>query len=157
MGNDIKENSKDFNKTIDTGASIICIGSILLIILILALIVKAMREILQKKEENYRNKLSKYFKNTVVIILVIASIYYLAGRRANKLSEETRDIQNVFFNFINDLVDGFKELILNKMKRIDYSFKTEEIVFITGGNGSGKSSLAKVLVFLLARKRDWHY
>ncbi|MNJ40228.1 ABC transporter ATP-binding protein YojI [compost metagenome] len=48
----------------------------------------------------------------------------LAGKSSNKKWEETRTIQNIFFNFIHDLVSGFKELKLHTPKRKEF---TEEI------------------------------
>lgn len=57
---------------------------------------------------------------TVLIISVISTIYYLVGRYANKIGEESRDLQSIFFNFINDLIGGFKELSLNKSKNHEF-------------------------------------
>lgn len=63
---------------------------------------------------------------TVLIIVFIASIYYLVGRYANKLGEEARDLQNVFFKFINDLIGGFKELSLNENRKNGFQKDMEE-------------------------------
>lgn len=57
---------------------------------------------------------------SIVIILLIASIYYLVGRYANRIGEESRDLQNIFFKFINDLIGGFKELCLNEKKKNEF-------------------------------------
>ncbi len=57
---------------------------------------------------------------SVTIILLIASVYYLVGKYANKIGEESRDLQNVFFKFINDLIGGFKELSLNLKKKNEF-------------------------------------
>lgn len=54
---------------------------------------------------------------SVLIIFIAAGLHFLIGSQANKLWEQTRDIQNVFFKFINDLISGFKELSLNAGKR----------------------------------------
>ncbi len=54
---------------------------------------------------------------SMVVIIVLVGIYYAVGRRANTAWEHTRDIQNVFFGFINDIIYGFKELNLNMRKR----------------------------------------
>lgn len=62
-----------------------------------------------------------------LIILAIASIYFLAGRSANKLWESTRDIQNIFFKFINDMECGFKELNLNNEKCEEFKTDMEKI------------------------------
>lgn len=57
---------------------------------------------------------------SIVIILLIAIIYYLVGRYANRIGEESRDLQNIFFKFINDLIGGFKELSLNEKKKNEF-------------------------------------
>ncbi|TGU53233.1 peptide ABC transporter, partial [Mesorhizobium sp. M00.F.Ca.ET.186.01.1.1] len=41
---------------------------------------------------------------SIVVILVAAGLYFLAGRYANRVWEETRDIQNAFFKFINHMI-----------------------------------------------------
>lgn len=63
---------------------------------------------------------------SVTIIVLIASIYYLVGRYANKIGEESRDLQNIFFKFINDLICGFKELSLNKKRKTEFEADMEE-------------------------------
>ncbi len=63
---------------------------------------------------------------SATIILLITSIYYLVGRYANKIGEESRDLQNVFFKFINDLIGGFKELSLNFKKKNEFQQGMEE-------------------------------
>lgn len=61
------------------------------------------------------------FLLSFIIIIVAAGLYFLVGRYANKIYEKTRDIQNVFFKFINDLTDGFKELKINRQKQIEFN------------------------------------
>lgn len=63
---------------------------------------------------------------SVLIIVLIAGIYYLVGRYANKLGEESRDLQNVFFKFISDLIGGFKELSLNAKRKNEFEKDMEE-------------------------------
>lgn len=63
---------------------------------------------------------------SVLIIVLIASIYYLVGRYANKLGEDARDLQSVFFKFINDLIGGFKELSLNENRKNEFQKDIEE-------------------------------
>ncbi|WP_291567216.1 MULTISPECIES: cyclic peptide export ABC transporter [unclassified Clostridium] len=63
---------------------------------------------------------------SVIIILFIASIYYLVGRYANRIGEEARDLQNVFFKFINDLIGGFKELSLNGKRKNEFEADMEK-------------------------------
>ncbi|MCM3439298.1 cyclic peptide export ABC transporter [Metabacillus halosaccharovorans] len=57
---------------------------------------------------------------SIVIIVFLAILYLVVGNRANKIMEETRDLQNVFFGFISDMLNGFKELTLNIKKRRDF-------------------------------------
>lgn len=57
---------------------------------------------------------------TFLVFVVAAGLYYMVGRYANKLGEQTRDIQNIFFKFINDLVSGIKELSINRRKHEDF-------------------------------------
>ncbi|WP_068529813.1 cyclic peptide export ABC transporter [Paenibacillus glacialis] len=54
---------------------------------------------------------------TFGIVVLAAGVFFLIGKSANKLWEQTRDIQNVFFKYITDLMYGFKELSLNRSKR----------------------------------------
>ncbi|MED4445708.1 cyclic peptide export ABC transporter [Bacillus thuringiensis] len=63
---------------------------------------------------------------SVAVIVLIASVYYFVGRYANKVGEEARDTQNEFFKFINDLTGGFKELTLNKKRKIDFEADMEK-------------------------------
>ncbi|NFD78234.1 cyclic peptide export ABC transporter [Clostridium botulinum] len=63
---------------------------------------------------------------SALIIVFIASIYYLVGRYANRLGEDARDLQNVFFKFINDLIGGFKELSLNENRKNEFQKDIEE-------------------------------
>lgn len=52
-----------------------------------------------------------------ITIVIIATIYFVALQSANKLFDEARTTQNVFFKFINDMNRGFKELRLNIIRR----------------------------------------
>lgn len=61
-----------------------------------------------------------------VIIAVLAMVYMMVGNRANQLMEETRDLQNTFFRFIDDLLEGFKELSLNKHKRDEFEIAMKQ-------------------------------
>ena len=54
---------------------------------------------------------------SILTIVIIASIYFVALQSANRLLEEARTTQNVFFKFINDMNKGFKELRLNIKRR----------------------------------------
>ncbi len=69
----------------------------------------------------YLGTINKYaLLLSVMIILLIASIYYLVGRYANRIGEESRELQNIFFKFINDLIGGFKELSLNRKRKNEF-------------------------------------
>ncbi|MBW9155188.1 cyclic peptide export ABC transporter [Clostridium tagluense] len=75
----------------------------------------------------YLGFISKYaLLLSVIVILLIASIYYLVGRYANKIGEESRDLQNIFFKFINDLICGFKELSLNGKRNNEFEVDMEK-------------------------------
>ncbi|KNY24962.1 cyclic peptide export ABC transporter [Pseudobacteroides cellulosolvens] len=57
---------------------------------------------------------------SIAVALIAASLYFFVGRSANRLWESTRDIQNIFFSFINHITAGFKELSLNRAKRSEF-------------------------------------
>lgn len=57
---------------------------------------------------------------SILVILLAAGLYFLVGRHANKLWEETRDIQNIFFKFINSLISGFKELKMHSKRQREF-------------------------------------
>jgi cyclic peptide transporter len=57
---------------------------------------------------------------SMLAIVLAAGLHFFVGKQANKLWEQTRDIQNVFFAFINDLIAGFKELSMHGGKREDF-------------------------------------
>lgn len=85
---------------------------------------------------------------SVTIILFIASIYYFVGKYANKLGEESRNLQNVFFKFINELIGGFKELSLNQKKRDEYQ-QDMEISCDKYRLKRGKSAMAFANMFVI--------
>ncbi|MFS1512187.1 cyclic peptide export ABC transporter [Chengkuizengella sp. SCS-71B] len=63
---------------------------------------------------------------SILFIFIAAALHFFFGRQANKLWEQTRDIQNVFFKFIRNLNDGFKELRLNREKRTDFKLDMQK-------------------------------
>ncbi|MCL6588801.1 MAG: cyclic peptide export ABC transporter [Firmicutes bacterium] len=63
---------------------------------------------------------------SIVLIAIAAGLHTYAGKNAQKYWEQTRDIQNHFFRFINDLVGGFKELYLHSKKRDDFAVDMQE-------------------------------
>jgi cyclic peptide transporter len=60
------------------------------------------------------------FLLSFAIILAAAGLYSMVGKYANTIYEQTRDVQNVFYRFIHDLLGGFKELKLNRAKRLHF-------------------------------------
>lgn len=54
------------------------------------------------------------------VVIAASGAFYAIIRSANQLWEQTRDIQNVFFKFIHDLIYGFKELYLHRNKARDF-------------------------------------
>jgi putative ATP-binding cassette transporter len=58
---------------------------------------------------------------SVTVIFIAAGLYFVAGRYANRLWEETRSIHNVFLNFINSLIGGFKELKMHTRRKKEFS------------------------------------
>lgn len=60
------------------------------------------------------------FALSLIVVAAASAAFYGIVRSANRLWEETRDIQNVFFRFIQDLVHGFKELYLHRNKALDF-------------------------------------
>lgn len=69
---------------------------------------------------------SKALVLSVAVIIIIAGIYFLAGKYANAIGEEARELQNEFFQYINDLTGGFKELSLNQKRKIEFEFDMNE-------------------------------
>ncbi|MBN1040261.1 cyclic peptide export ABC transporter [Clostridium botulinum] len=84
----------------------------------------------------------------VLIVLLIASIYFMAGRYANRIGEEARDLQNIFFRFIDDIIGGFKELSINKNKKHEFQEDMENTCDKYRIK-RGKSSLAFANMFVI--------
>jgi putative pyoverdin transport system ATP-binding/permease protein len=57
---------------------------------------------------------------SMLIITLATGLYFSVGRSANKLMNQTRDLQNLFFKFIQDLMGGIKELNINKKKQQEF-------------------------------------
>jgi cyclic peptide transporter len=60
---------------------------------------------------------------TVGLILTLTTLYFFVSRSTNKYYEEARDTRNVFMRLINGMMDGYKEISLQKNKR--EAFKTD--------------------------------
>lgn len=64
-----------------------------------------------------------YFRGLMIslgVILTAAFFYYQAGKKSRMLWNQSRDIQNRFFQFISDLTHGFKELAIHKDKKQEF-------------------------------------
>lgn len=69
----------------------------------------------------YLGSISFYgFLSFLAILLVAGIFYYFIGTLGNQLYNRVRDIQNVFFKFITDLVEGMKELTIHRQKSKDF-------------------------------------
>jgi len=85
---------------------------------------------------------------SVTVILLVASTYCLVGSYANKIGEESRDLQNIFFKFINDLIGGFKELCLNGKRNNEFEVDMGESCDIYRIK-RGQSALAFANMFVI--------
>ncbi|MCY9530253.1 MULTISPECIES: cyclic peptide export ABC transporter [Paenibacillus] len=69
----------------------------------------------------YMGSISSYgMFASIMVIVIAAGLHFIIGRQANKLWEQTRDIQNTFYKFIHDMIGGFKELSLHRKKQLDF-------------------------------------
>ncbi|WP_191140364.1 cyclic peptide export ABC transporter [Polycladospora coralii] len=85
---------------------------------------------------------------SITIILLIASIYYFAGIYANRVGENARDIENSFFQFIDDLVKGFKELSFYEKRKLEFQSDIREICDDYRVN-RGKANIAFANMFVI--------
>ncbi len=63
---------------------------------------------------------------TLLIILLAVVLFLNVSRSAEKAFEKNRDIQNLFFKNITDLVRGFKELSFNRKKKKEFGADIEK-------------------------------
>ncbi|GEC88345.1 cyclic peptide export ABC transporter [Brevibacillus brevis] len=63
---------------------------------------------------------------SMAVIALAAGLYFYMGNKAEKLWEETRDIQTTFFRLMNDLIKGFKELRLNHHRNLSFRDQMEK-------------------------------
>lgn len=70
------------------------------------------------------NLLGMFF--SILIIVFAVGLFLEASGAAEKKFEQNRDIQNLFFKYINDMVQGFKELSINSRKRQEFSTDIRE-------------------------------
>ncbi len=57
---------------------------------------------------------------TLFVIAVIATLYSTVTRRTQIFFEEARDTRNVYLGLLNGMIDGFKELSLQYLKKKEY-------------------------------------
>lgn len=57
---------------------------------------------------------------SLITIVSAAALYYYITKKASKVWEKTRTMQNVYIGFINSLVNGFKELKLNHKRNLEF-------------------------------------
>jgi len=79
------------------------------------------------------------------IILLNGLISFITGKIASKYWEKNRDIQDTYFGQMQDLVNGFKELVLNKLRR--YSFWLDMKKYSRMSTELNKSASIKFLNF----------
>jgi cyclic peptide transporter len=64
---------------------------------------------------------------TIAVVILIASVYYLVGGKANVHFNEARNTQNTYMTLLNGLQDGFKELSLHQAKKTAYKDEVEGV------------------------------
>jgi putative ATP-binding cassette transporter len=57
---------------------------------------------------------------TLTLVIVISFIYFNVSKSTQVYFEDARDTQNVFMRLLNGLIDGFKEISLQKDKKLEY-------------------------------------
>jgi cyclic peptide transporter len=57
---------------------------------------------------------------TLVLIVALATLYYFVSKSTNKYYEDARDIRNIFMRLTNGMIDGFKEISLQRKKKLEY-------------------------------------
>jgi putative pyoverdin transport system ATP-binding/permease protein len=86
---------------------------------------------------------STEFLATILIITLVVGIsglYFMISKRAEVYFEEARDTQNVFMRLLNGLIDGFKEISLQRNKKIEY----KEDIAITAQIYKEKTTIAHI-------------
>jgi cyclic peptide transporter len=57
---------------------------------------------------------------TIALILSISVVYFTVSRKTKKYFEEARDTENGFMKLLNNLIAGFKEVSLHRIKKNEY-------------------------------------
>ncbi|BCJ94144.1 hypothetical protein acsn021_17130 [Anaerocolumna cellulosilytica] len=66
------------------------------------------------------------FVASISIIVLNFCVSIITSRIATKFWEQNRDIQDIYFGQMHDLVYGFKELVLSKLRKADFRSDMEE-------------------------------
>lgn len=64
---------------------------------------------------------------SLLVIAMIAVLYYVVVQKATIFWEEARDTQNVFMKKVDGLIKGFKELSMHYKKKWQYKKEVEEV------------------------------
>ncbi len=64
---------------------------------------------------------------SIVVIAMAAGMFMSVSNHADTVWQQTRDTQNEFFKYINHMLKGFKELRLNKRRRIEFETDMQTI------------------------------
>jgi len=64
---------------------------------------------------------------TITTIVIIASVYYVVSKKANRSFTQARDAANKYMSFLNGLIDGYKELSIHRIKKQLYQQDIENI------------------------------
>lgn len=57
---------------------------------------------------------------TAVLVCLISTVYYFFSKSTRPLFEEARDAGNVLMDFMTDLITGYKEISLNRRKKLEF-------------------------------------
>lgn len=57
---------------------------------------------------------------TILLVVMIATVYYFVSKSTKVYFEEARDTQNIFMRLTSGMIDGFKEISLKRRKKIEY-------------------------------------
>lgn len=72
------------------------------------------------------NSVAAFVASISVIILNFFCVSIITSHIATKFWEENRDIQDIYFGQMHDLVYGFKELVLSKLGKADFKRDMED-------------------------------
>jgi len=73
---------------------------------------------------------------SLLVIGSVATLYYFVSKKAEKYFNEARETQNVYMSLLHGMVDGFKELSINRFKKREYKKDIESTVELFKSNNS---------------------